>query len=70
MPLLVASDTLDAAPLANLRDALLDAAAQPQAQALLARLKLSGFAAIERSSYDVLLEDARSAEAAGYGRPG
>lgn len=70
MPLLVASDTLDAASLANLRNALLDAAAQPEAEPLLARLKLSGFSAIECSTYDVLLEDARRAEAAGYDRPG
>ncbi|MGO4740660.1 phosphate/phosphite/phosphonate ABC transporter substrate-binding protein [Bosea sp. 2KB_26] len=70
MPLLVASGTLEAAPLANLRDALLEAAALPQAQALLARLKLSGFAVVEHGTYDVLLQDARRAEAAGYGRPG
>jgi ABC-type phosphate/phosphonate transport system substrate-binding protein len=68
MPLLVASDTVHAAAIASLRATLL--AADDEAPTLLADLRLSGFAAIEREAYDVLLEDARRAEEAGYTIPG
>lgn len=64
MPLLVASDTADAAAVASLQMALL--AANREAATLLADLRLSGFTAVEREAYGVLLEEARMAETSGY----
>jgi ABC-type phosphate/phosphonate transport system substrate-binding protein len=67
MPLLVASDTVDAATITRLREALLAAGAE--AAMLLAGLRLSGFAAVERQDYDALLTDAHKADEAGYKAP-
>lgn len=70
MPLLVASDGVGEALVARLRAALLEAAQDDEACAILARLRLSGFAAVEPQSYRVLVEEAAAADAAGYLQPG
>lgn len=70
MPLLVASDGVEAAVVEKLRTALVDISGDPVARPLLGQLRLNGFAAVERESYDVLIEDALAAEAAGYLVPG
>lgn len=69
MPLLVSSQAIDDASVATLRRALLKAADDPPARAMLARLRLSGFAAVEPQSYEVLIREAEAADAAGYARP-
>ncbi|RDJ20693.1 ABC transporter substrate-binding protein [Bosea caraganae] len=70
IPLLVASEGVQPAIVGKLRGALLAASGDAVTAPLLARLRLSGFAAVEREAYGVLLDDAREAEAAGYVMPG
>lgn len=70
MPLLVASHGVDDATVAALRETLLRAETDGAAQALLARLRLLGFAAVEPERYRVLIEEAEAADRAGYLQPG
>lgn len=70
MPLLVASDAVDERIVARLQAALLAAHEDEQGRAILARLRLSGFAAIEPEAYRVLVEEADTADRAGYRQPG
>lgn len=70
MPLLVASGVVREAVVARLQAALLEAAQDDEACAILARLRLSGFAAVEPQGYRVLVEEADAADAAGYLQPG
>ena len=70
MPLLVASDGVGEAVIARLRAALLEAAQDEEACAIMARLRLHGFAAVELESYRVLFEEADAADSAGYLQPG
>ncbi len=70
MPLLVASDGLGEALVARLQAALLAAHQDEEGRAILARLRLSGFAAVEPQGYRVLVEEADAADAAGYLQPG
>lgn len=70
MPLLVTSDGVGEALVARLQAALLEAAQDDEACAILARLRLSGFAAVEPQGYRVLVEEADAADAAGYLQPG
>ncbi|OYW97979.1 MAG: hypothetical protein B7Z14_16175 [Bosea sp. 32-68-6] len=70
MPLLVASDSGDEQIVARLREALLAAHRDDEGRALLARLRLSGFAAVEPEAYRVLVEEADAADGAGYLQPG
>lgn len=70
LPLLAASDTVDDATVTALRQALLTAAADRGAREILVQLRLSGFATIEPSSYQVLIRDAEAANHAGYVQPG
>lgn len=65
-PLLAASASVDAGTIARLRAALLEAANDPDARAMLAALQLAGFAPVARRDYDILLKQAEAAEAAGY----
>lgn len=69
MPLLVAAEGVEPALAERLRDALLGAWGDAAAVPVLERLRLSGFAAVEREAYGVLLADARVAEAADYSTP-
>ncbi len=69
MPLLVASDGVGEAVVARLQAALLEAAQDDEACAILARLRLSGFAAVEPQGYRVLVEEAAAADRAGYLQP-
>ncbi|HEY8563880.1 MAG TPA: PhnD/SsuA/transferrin family substrate-binding protein [Beijerinckiaceae bacterium] len=66
MPLLVASAGVDGETIERSRAALLAASAEPRLAPVLSRLRLQGFAAVERSEYRVLLDQAAAAEAAGY----
>lgn len=70
MPLLVASAGVEADIVERLRATLVAASGDPAAVSLLETLRLRGFTAVEREAYEVLLEDARTAEAAGYSAPG
>ena len=70
MPLLVASRGIDETVIARLRMALLQARQDAAARDLLARLRLSGFAAVEPDAYLVLIEEAEAADRAGYLQPG
>ncbi|CAN5308588.1 PhnD/SsuA/transferrin family substrate-binding protein [soil metagenome] len=70
MPLLVASDGVGEAVAARLRAALLAAHRDDEGRAILARLRLSGFAAVEPEAYCVLVEEADATDAAGYRQPG
>lgn len=70
MPLLVASAEVEPAIVEKVRSALLAVSADAAAAPLLTRLRLSGFAAVEREDYRSLLDDAHAAEAAGYFMPG
>lgn len=70
MPLLVASQSVDDATVAALRQTLLMLADDIDARGLMPRLRLSGFVAIEPSSYDVLIREADAADTAGYTQPG
>lgn len=70
MPLLVASDGVGEALVARLQAALLEAAQDDEACAILARLRLQGFAVVEPEAYRVLVEEAAAADAAGYLQPG
>ena len=69
MPLLVASAGADPEAVTRLRAALLALAADETARPLLARLHLTGFAAVERADYRPLLDGAEAAERAGYPLP-
>lgn len=70
MPLLVASEAVGDAVVARLQAALLAAHCDDQARVILARLRLSGFAAVEPAAYRVLVEEADAADRAGYLQPG
>lgn len=70
MPLLVASEGVGDAVVARLQAALLGAHRDDQARAILARLRLSGFVAVEPAAYRVLVEEADAADRAGYLQPG
>jgi ABC-type phosphate/phosphonate transport system substrate-binding protein len=70
MPLLAASRGVDASTVGALKDALLGAAKNEAAQALLTRLRLSGFAAVEPERYQLLIREAEAADRAGYLQPG
>ena len=70
MPLLVASNGVGEAVTARLRAALLQAAQDEEGCAILARLRLSGFASVEPEAYRVLVEEADAADSAGYRQPG
>lgn len=69
MPLLVASDGVGEAVVARLQAALLEAAQDDEACAILARLRLSGFAAVEPQGYRVLVEEGDAADSAVYLQP-
>lgn len=69
MPLLVASDGVGEAVVARLQAALLEAAQDDEACAILTRLRLSGLAAVEPQGYRVLVEEAAAADRAGYLHP-
>lgn len=69
MPLLVASRGVDNAIVAVLRAALMSAEKDGAAQSLLAQLRLSGFAAVDSESYQVLIREADAADRAGYLQP-
>ncbi len=69
MPLLVASARTDGAIVARLRAALAALAADASGRALLAPLRLEGFAPVEPGDYAVLADMAREADAAGYPAP-
>lgn len=70
MPLLVASDGVGEEVVARLRAALLGAHGDAEGRAILARLRLSGFAAVEPEDYRVLVEEVDAADSAGYLQPG
>lgn len=70
MPLLAASAAVDADTVATLRAALRDVATHSAAPALLAPLRLAGFAAIAGGDYGTLVDAARQADGAGYDQPG
>lgn len=70
MPLLAASPGVNADDLDRLRGAVLGLHDDPEGQALLGRLQLSGFAAAAAADYAVLRDEAAAADRAGYGRPG
>ncbi len=72
MPLLVASDGVGVEEpiIARLRAALLAARQDKVGATILARLQLSGFAAVEPAAYRVLVEEADAADRAGYLQPG
>lgn len=70
LPLLVASDAVDEQIVARLRAALLAAHRDEEGGAILARLRLSGFSAVEPEAYRVLVEEADAADSAGYLHPG
>lgn len=70
MPLLVASREIDAAVVKALQAALIDADRDEAMRDTLARLRLSGFAAIEPEAYHVLIEEADAADRARYLQPG
>jgi ABC-type phosphate/phosphonate transport system substrate-binding protein len=70
MPLLVASAEVEPAIVERLLGTLLAASGDAAVAPVLERLCLSGFAAVEREDYRLLLDDARAAEAAGYLVPG
>lgn len=70
MPLLVASNGVGEAVIARLRAALLQAHQDGEGCAILARLRLSGFSAVEPEAYRVLVEEADAADSAGYLQPG
>lgn len=70
MPLLAASAEVEPAIAQTLRATLLAASGDAGAAVLLERLRLGGFAEVEREAYGVLLDDARAAESAGYLMPG
>ncbi len=70
MPLLVASGVVGEAVIARLRAALIEAHQDGEGRAILARLRLSGFAAVEPQGYRVLVEEGDAADSAGYLQPG
>jgi ABC-type phosphate/phosphonate transport system substrate-binding protein len=70
MPLLVASRGIDENTVTSLRAALLDADNDIGMRDILARLRLSGFAAPDPAAYRVLLDEADAADRAGYLQPG
>jgi ABC-type phosphate/phosphonate transport system substrate-binding protein len=70
MPLLVASNGVGEAVTARLRAALIEAHQDDEGSAILARLRLSGFASVEPEAYRVLVEEADAAGGAGYRQPG
>ncbi|KPF72577.1 hypothetical protein IP69_01345 [Bosea sp. AAP35] len=70
MPLLVASRGIDDTVIARMRAALLTAHRDDDGRAILARLRLSGFAAVEAETYRMLIEEAATADRAGYLQPG
>ncbi|WP_376988238.1 phosphate/phosphite/phosphonate ABC transporter substrate-binding protein [Bosea sp. R86505] len=70
MPLLIASDGVGEEVVMRLRAALLAAHQDEEGRAILARLRLSGFAAVEPEAYRVLVEEADAADSAGYLQPG
>jgi ABC-type phosphate/phosphonate transport system substrate-binding protein len=69
MPLLVASPTVDAQIVGQLREALLACRDDPESAPILAELCLTGFEAPEPEAYQLLLDQAARAEAAGYVTP-
>jgi ABC-type phosphate/phosphonate transport system substrate-binding protein len=70
MPLLVSSNGVDEATVGALRAALLGMGHDRDASALLARLRLSGFAAVDSEEYRMLVREAQAADLAGYVQPG
>jgi ABC-type phosphate/phosphonate transport system substrate-binding protein len=66
MPPLVASAALDPALATRLTDALIEAAVDPDARPILARLKLKSFAPANAASYDVTLAWEKEAKEKGY----
>ena len=68
MPLLVASAAASPETIERLRDALLRAGSEPSAAELLRPLLLTGFAAVEKRSYDQMVRQAQEANEAGYPR--
>jgi ABC-type phosphate/phosphonate transport system substrate-binding protein len=70
MPLLVASRGIDETIIARLRVALLEADSDIAMRGILARLRLSGFAALDPAAYRVLVAEADAADRAGYLQPG
>lgn len=70
MPLLVASDGVGEAVVMRLRAALLAAHQDEEGRAILARLRLSGFAGVAPEAYRVLVDEADAADSAGYLQPG
>lgn len=70
MPLLVASVGVGEAVIDGLRTALMALHRDDDGRAMLARLRLSGFAAVEAEAYRVLTEEAEVADRAGYLQPG
>jgi ABC-type phosphate/phosphonate transport system substrate-binding protein len=70
MPLLVASQAVENGLVAPLQQALLAIAEDPAGRKILARLRLTGFQAIEAESYRILVREAQAADAAGYMQPG
>jgi len=66
IPPLIAAPATPPDTVARLHQALLAAAADPQAAAILEALLLAGFASVETADYDRFLAQAREAAAAGY----
>jgi ABC-type phosphate/phosphonate transport system substrate-binding protein len=66
IPLLVASDATDSAPIARMRAALVGAGQDATARGLLDDLVLVGFAEVEPRDYEVTQSWARDAERAGW----
>ncbi len=69
MPLLVASGVVGEAVIARLQAALLAAHQDEEGRAILARLRLWRFAAVEPQGYRVLVVEAAAADRAGYLQP-
>jgi ABC-type phosphate/phosphonate transport system substrate-binding protein len=69
MPLLVASRGVDDTTVMALRQAVLAARDDQATREILARLRLSDFAAVEPEDYDVLIREANTADAEGYAQP-
>lgn len=70
MPLLVSSEGVEDGIVLALRQALLTTARDPEAHAMMARLRLAGFAVAETEAYQVLIREAEMATASGYEQPG
>jgi ABC-type phosphate/phosphonate transport system substrate-binding protein len=70
MPLLVASQAVDDGTVLALKQALMTATDDPDARAMMERLRLSRFAAVDPTGYRALVEEAVAADRAGYLQPG